>query len=168
MRLTRPDSYFEDFAAGTTYEHSRGRTVMEQENTLFTHLTLNTASTHFNRHLMATYMDGRFRDRLVNGGVTLSIVIGLTSEDLSENALTDVGLTKVRMHNPVFPGDTLYARSEILEVGPAPDRDDVGFVRYAFRGYNDAGQQVTEGERSILIKRRSHWAERDAAGPGHG
>ncbi len=167
MTLTRADNYFEDFTVGTTYDHTRGRTVMEQENTLFTHLTMNTASTHFNRDLMRTYMDGRFRDRLVNGGITLSLVIGLTSQDISENAVADVGLTNVRMHSPVFPGDTLYARSDILEVRAAPGREDLGLVRYAFRGYNDAGEPVTEGERTILVKRRSHWAQRDAATGPH-
>ncbi len=164
MRLTGRGNYFEDFTVGNTFEHSRGRTVMEQENTLFTHLTMNTSSAHFDKNVMRTYMDGRFRDRLVNGGVTLSIVIGLTSQDISENGIADVGLTNVRMHAPVFPGDTLYARSEILELAGA-DRPDAGVVRYAFKGRNQDDALVAEGERSVLVKRRSHWDAADESGP---
>lgn len=164
MRLTGDRNYFEDFAVGDSFEHARGRTVMEQENTLFTHLTMNTSSAHFDKASMRTYMDGRFRDRLVNGGVTLSIVIGLTSQDIAENAIADVALTAVKMHAPVFPGDTLYASSEILELGPS-DRPDAGVVRYKFRGRNQDGAPVTEGERSILVKRRGEWQAKDEQGP---
>jgi itaconyl-CoA hydratase len=157
MSLTGSASYFEDFQVGDVYQHTRGRTVMEMENTLITHMTMNTASTHFNRDLMRTYMDGRFPDRLVNGGFTLSLVVGLTSEDISENSVADVGYANVRMHNPVFPGDTLYAESEILGVEETPLRPDAGLVRYRFRGFNDKGSPVVEGERTILVKKRAYW-----------
>lgn len=153
--LTGTMNYFENFRVGDTYVHTRGRTVMEQENAWLTHATMNTASTHFNRDLMNTYMDGRFKDRLVNGGFTLSLVIGLTSQDLSENAVADVELTGVRMHSPVFPGDSLYARSEVVEVADHPERSDVGLLTYRFTGMNQDGAMVVEGVRTVLVRRRA-------------
>ena len=56
-------------------------------------------------------------------------------------------------------GDTLYAFSEVLEKRDR-DRDDAGIVRFSHRGVNQNGQTVFDGERTVLIKRRSHWAER--------
>ncbi len=154
-QLTGTTNYFEDFHEQDVFTHARGRTVMEQENTLITHMTMNTASTHFNRDLMKTYMDGRFRDRLVNGGFTLSLVIGLTSQDMAENAIADIGLTEVRMHSPVFPGDSLYARSTVLRTEDRPDRADAGLLTYRFTGFNQDGDTVVEGTRTVLVARRS-------------
>ena len=51
------------------------------------------------------------------------------------------------------------AFSEVLETRDS-DRPDAGNVRFAHRGLNQDGKIVFEGERTVLIKRRSHWADR--------
>jgi itaconyl-CoA hydratase len=159
---TGNDNYFEDFAPGMTFVHARGRTVDNVDNLWITHTTLNTAEAHYNLPFARGAMNGRFEERLVMGAVTIAIVIGLTSEDISENALADIGITGVRLHNPVFEGDTLHAASEILEVGPDPDRDGAGIVTYRFQGSKNDGVPVVEGIRSVSLKRRDHWI----TGPG--
>lgn len=154
---TGDDTYFEDFAAGMMFEHARGRTVDNIDNLWLTHITLNTAEAHFNLPYARGLMNGRFEERLVMGAVTISIVIGLTSEDISENAVADVSLTNVKLHNAVFEGDTLYAGSEILEVAPDPRRENAGLVTYRFRGRKADGTHVVDGVRTVSLKRRSHW-----------
>lgn len=157
MAKTSDDNYFEDFRVGTTYEHTRGRTISNDDNLSVTHLTLNTAQAHFNLDYMAGMMDGLFDERLVMGGLTTAIVVGLTSQDISENAFLDLGLDRIRLRAPVYKDDTLYARSEILEVSDSPDRPDAGIVRYRFTGRKTDGALVVEGERTLLVKRRTHW-----------
>jgi len=159
MSLTGAESYFEDFTPGDVYEHSRGRTVTEMDNVLITHLTMNTASPHFNLHMMQGFMGGEFPERLVMGGYTIGLVVGLTSEDISENAVADLGYTNIRLKAPVFHGDTLYAESEILRLEESPVRPDCGVVHYRFRGRNQQGVEVVEGERTILVKKRAFWTE---------
>jgi itaconyl-CoA hydratase len=154
---TGDDNYFEDFAPGMSFDHTRGRTVDNVDNLWVTHTTLNTAEAHFNLPYALGLMNGRFEERLVMGAVTIAIVIGLTSEDISENAIADIGITGVRLHNPVFEGDTLHATSEILEVGPDPDRVGCGIVTYRFRGRKNGDVPVVEGIRSVSLKRRDHW-----------
>lgn len=161
MPKTSAHNYFEDLEVGCCFEHTRGRTVSNEDNVFITHLTLNTAQAHFNLDYMKTMMDGSFDERLVMGGVTTSIVIGMTSQDISENALRDLGLDKIRLKSPVYKDDTLYARSEILETSESVERPDAGMVRYRFTGFKAGGQVVVEGERSILVKRRSHWPRGD-------
>lgn len=151
--LTGSDNYFEDFTVGSVFEHARGRTVTELENVLITSMVLNTAQGHFNEHAMEGSEFGR---RIVFGGVTTAIVVGLASEDTGENALAELGMTGIKLPAPVFHGDTLYAFSEVLEVGEA-DRPDAGEVRFRHWGVNQRGQVVFEGERRVLVKRRSHW-----------
>lgn len=154
--LTGNDNYFEDFQPGAVYEHARGKTVTEMDNVLITNLVLNTAQGHFNEDRMQRSPFGR---RLVFGGVTASLVIGLAMQDTGENALAELGLDKIRFRAPVFHGDTVYAYSEVLEKHDA-DRPDAGIVRFRHWGVNQDGRVVFEGERCVLLKRRSHWGGR--------
>jgi acyl dehydratase len=153
--LTESDNYFEDFRVGDVMKHARGKTIEPLEQVLITNLTLNTASAHFNEHCMHAT---RFGKRLVFGGVTISLVVGLASQDTAENAIAEIGMTNIRLLEPVFHGDTLYAYSEVLEVTPA-DRDDAGVVRFRHIGVKHDGTVVLEGDRTVLIKRRSHWRD---------
>lgn len=148
------DGWFEDFQVGDRWRHGRGTTVGEIENQLLTKLVLNTAQAHFNEHVMAGSPMGD--GRLVFGLVTGSIVIGLATQDTAERALAEVGLDEMRFTAPVHHGDTLYAFTEVLASEPA-DRPDAGLVRFKHWGANQDGTVVFEGERTVLIKRRSHW-----------
>lgn len=161
MPVTGNNNYYEDFAAGDVYEHVRGRTVTHFDNYAVTHMSMNTAQPHFNVEYSKQLMDGAFPERLVAGPCTIAIVIGLTTEDMTENAFMDLGLTALKLPAPVFAGDTLYARSEVLEVRDSPDRPDAGVMRYRFTGHKADGKVVAEGERIVLLKKRSHWAQAD-------
>lgn len=154
--LTGNDNYFEDFTVGTSYEHARGKTVTEMDGVLITNMVMNTAQGHFNEDQMAK---GPMGQRIVFGGVTAAMVIGLAMQDTGEQALAELGMTGIRFRVSVHHGDTLYAFSEVLETRDG-DRPDAGVVRFAHRGLNQDGKVVFEGERTVLIKRRSHWAER--------
>jgi acyl dehydratase len=147
-------TWFEDFAPGQRMRHARGTTVGEVEGQLLTKLVLNTAQAHFNEQAMAGSPLGE--GRLVFGLVTGSIVIGLATQDTAEHALAEVGLDGLRFTAPVHHGDTLYAFSEVLAVEGA-ERDDAGLVRFRHWGANQEGTIVFEGERTVLVKRRSHW-----------
>ncbi len=154
--LTGKDNYFEDFVVGAKYEHARGKTVTEMDGVLITNLVMNTAQGHFNEDQMAK---GPMGQRIVFGGVTASMVIGLAMQDTGEQALAELGMTGIRFRVSVHHGDTLYAFSQVLETRES-ERPDAGIVRFAHKGLNQHGQVVFDGERTVLIKRRSHWAER--------
>ena len=164
MGITGTGNYFEDFQVGDAFEHVRGRTVTNMDNYLVTHMTMNTAQAHFNLPYAQQMMGGAFVERLVVGPCTIAIVVGLTSEDMSENAFMDLGMTGIGLPNPVFAGDTLYARSDVLEVRASEERPDAGIVRYRFTGWKDGGTPVVEGERTILVKKRASWAPADGNG----
>jgi acyl dehydratase len=148
-------NWFEDFTPGDRIRHARGTTVGEVENQLLTKLVLNTAQAHFNEHAMAGSPLGD--GRLVFGLVTGSIIIGLATQDTAEQALAEIALDRLRFTAPVHHGDTLYAYTEVLSVEDA-DRPDAGLVRFKHWGANQEGTIVFEAERTVLLKRRSHWA----------
>jgi acyl dehydratase len=162
-------NYFEDFEVGQKIRHVRGKTVGEFDNQIITNLVMNTAHSHFNEAAMAQSPWGT---RLVFGLVTGSLVIGLATQDCAENALAEVRLDGLRFVAPVFHGDTLWAYSEVLSVEDSSERDDAGLVTFRHYGtktpagqaQGESGQAreqlVFQGDRTVLLKRRSHWANR--------
>jgi itaconyl-CoA hydratase len=155
MTLTGSANYFEDFTVGQRMKHFRGATIDEVENNYLSKGVMNTAQAHWNEHAMAGSPMGE--GRLVFGLITGSMVVGLTSQDTAENALAEIGLDKVRFKKPVHHGDTIYAYTEVLAADPSPDHPDSGVVRFKHWGLNQHDDVVCEMERTVLIKRRSHW-----------
>jgi len=161
MTLTRENNYFEDFRVGDRFEHRRGRTTTDLDNQLLSLLTMNTAQTHFNHANMKDYMDGTFTQPLLNACVVLAICVGLTSQDMSENSLEDLGYDDLAIPKPIYTGDTLYAVSEVLHVTGSTKRADAGIVEYLIMARNQRQEEVMTVRRTILIKRRSAWIEKD-------
>lgn len=149
MQTSDTAQYLNDFAVGDVYEHQRARTVLQSDNAMVTHLTLNTAQVHFNLDAARELMDGKFNDFLVMGGYTTALVIGLTSADMSENAVADIGIDGLRLPNPVYPGDTIVAYSEVLAIDETDD-EGVGMLTYRFTGRKSDGVVVVEGVRQVL------------------
>jgi itaconyl-CoA hydratase len=144
--------YFEDFAVGDVYRHPNGRTVSETDNTWFSLLTNNPHPVHSNADYASRTEFGR---PLVVSTLTLAIVTGLSVDDVSRNAVANLGWDEVRMPAPVFAGDTLYAESEVLEVRPSRSRPGQGLVRIRTRGYNQREETVITYERTILVYTRA-------------
>lgn len=154
--LTGRGNYFEDFEVGAVIKHARGKTIEGLENVLITNLVMNTAQAHFNEDAMK---DSPYGGRLSYGGVNFSVAMGLAMQDCGENALAELGMDNIRLLHPVVHGDTLYAYSEVLETRGA-EREDAGVVSFRHYGVNQDDKLVFQGERTLLIKRRSHWGDR--------
>lgn len=159
--LTGRGNYYEDFNVGDVYEHARGKTMEALENVLITNLVMNTAQLHFNEELAEQV--AAQKHRIVFGGVTASLVIGLAMQDTGEQAVEEVGLDKVRFRVSVIHGDTLHAFTEVLWKDDSPEllrgHKDVGLVHFRHWGVNQRGETVFEGERRVLIKKRSFSAD---------
>jgi len=118
-------------------------------------MVMNTASGHFDEVVMR---DTMFKKRLQFGGVTASLIIGMSSQDTSENGLAELAMTNIRFKEPVFHGDTLYAYTEVLEKLES-ERADAGVVVFHHWGVNQDDKVVFEGDRRVLVKKRSHWRQ---------
>src|SRR5205807_9487196 len=88
-----------------------GRTVTGTDNAWFTLLTQNTAPIHFDHHYAAQTSFGR---PLVNSCLTLALVTGQSVTDVSQNVMANLAWDEVRLPNPAYEGDTVYARSVAL------------------------------------------------------
>jgi itaconyl-CoA hydratase len=145
--------FFEDFAVGDVYEHPLGRTITTTDNMWFTLLTQNTAPIHFDHHYAA---QTEFGKPLVNSCLTLSLVTGQSVIDISWNVLANLGWDEVRLPHPVFEGDTIYSRSEVLETSESQSRANIGIVTVRTTGLNQDGAEVISFRRTVMVYRRGY------------
>lgn len=143
--------YYEDFEIGDIYRHPLGRTISESDNTWFTLISMNPNQLHFNKEYGART---EFGHRLVNSTLTLSIVTGLSVSDISQNVVANLGWDEVRLPNPLFIGDTLYADSNVLDKRESKSRPDAGIVKFMTRGFNQDGKVVISFKRTILVYKK--------------
>ena len=142
---------YEDFEVGDVYPHALGRTVLAADNVWFTLLTQNTNPIHFDSVYAA---NTEFKRPLVDSTFTLALVTGQSVADTSQNAMANLGWDEVRLPNPVFEGDTIYSRSEVLEKRESRSRPNVGIVRFKTTGITQDGTVVIEFIRTVMVYKR--------------
>ncbi|MGX7706647.1 MaoC family dehydratase [Methylobacterium sp. Gmos1] len=145
--------YLEDFAIGDVYEHRPGRTITESDNINFSLMTMNFHPMHCDR---AFAEKSEFGKPLVNSGLSLAIVLGMTVADVSGKAIANLGWREINLTGPVFPGDTLYAESEVLETRESRSRPSQGIVTVKTRAFKQDGTPVMDFVRSALVPKRGH------------
>ncbi len=145
--------FFEDFTVGDIYQHPLGRTITENDNIWFTLISMNPNQLHFNREYGARTPFGKC---LVDSTLTMAIVTGLSVSDISQNAVANLGWDEVRLPNPLFPGDTIYAGSEVLSKRESKSRPYAGIVQVMTKGYNQKGEVVISFKRTIMVYKRDH------------
>ena len=153
---------WEDFQPGEVIYHPFGRTVTQADNQLFTLMTQNVAKIHLDAHYSAGTAFGR---PLVNSTLTLALVTGQSTVDLSRNVFANLGWDEVRTPNPVFEGDTIYSRSKVLAVRESTSRPEVGVLTVATEGFTTDGLVVISFRRTLLVYRRGRQPDVRSARP---
>jgi acyl dehydratase len=153
MRIADGGRYYEDFTVGEVLVHALGRTVTESDNSLFTMLTMNTNPIHFDAEYAKKTAFGQI---LVNSCFTFSLAVGLSTADLSRHVFANLGWEEILLPVPVFIGDTVRARSEILSTRESGSRADVGIVEVRTMGANQRDETVISYKRTFMVYKRGH------------
>src|ERR1700731_68881 len=109
--------YYEEFEIGAVYQHWPGRTITEHDNTWFALLTMNQNPLFIDGH----YGGGR---RPVIDTLVFSLTVGMSVADTSGKTIANLGYETVVFERPLFPGDSLYAESEVLEMREPKSKTD--------------------------------------------
>ena len=152
--------YFEDFEVGDVYEHRPGRTLTDNDNIQFSLLTMNYHPMHCDAAFAEKSEFGRL---LMNSGLTLAVVLGMTVPDVSGKAIANLGWKEIKLLAPVFAGDTIYAESEVLEKRESKSRPTQGIVTVRTLGKKADGTEFMSFERQVLVPKRGHAVD-DQAG----
>ena len=121
---------WDDYAPCESLDHPGGATLEEAEHMLATRLYQNTARIHFDAFAAKS---NQFGKRLIYGGHIISLARALSHDGL-ENAFAIAAINGGAHTNPSFAGDTIYARSVVLDRWEVPGRSDVGALRLRLLG----------------------------------
>ena len=144
--------YFEDFEEGTVYDHEVRRTVSEYDNTLFTCLTMNTQPLHLDAEFAKNSIHGQ---RIVNSMFTLALVVGIQVTELTlGTTLGNLGMNDVAFPRATFHGDTIRARTTVLDKRISKSRNDSGIVNFLHEGFNQNDELVATVRRTALMATR--------------
>jgi acyl dehydratase len=148
----RRGNTFEAFEPGRVFDHHEGtgKTVTDGDNSLFTSVTHAYNPLYLDAE--AARVDGH-PGVVVNPLLVLCIVVGLSVEDLSEVGGPFLGLDALTFHRPVYPGDTLTARSTVVDARASRTRPEAGIVTWHTEGRNQRGELVVDYRRTNLVAR---------------
>lgn len=142
---------YEDFAVGQVWPHHWGRTLTEGDNVIFSTATCNWNPMHLNIEYARAHGHPAV---VVNPMLVLCTVVGMSVEDLSEGGGPFLGVNDCTFHRPVYPGDTITARSTVEEMRTSASRPDTGIVTWHTEAANQRGELVLDYRRTNLVAMR--------------
>src|SRR5215470_19941228 len=152
MGKANPGNFFEDFRVGQVIQHATPRTLTVGDVSLYTALYGSRFAVQSSDAFAAAigYPRAPIDDLLV-----FHIVFGKTVPDISLNAVANLGYANCRFLAPVYPGDTLSAKSEVIGLNENSNRK-TGIVYVRSTGFNAAGVPVLEYVRWVMVRK---WEE---------
>jgi len=151
MNRAEMGNYYEDFEVGEEIQHALSKTIFESDNNLFSLLTMNAHPVHTNLDYAQKQQHGQI---LVVGTLVFSLVVGLTVMDISGKAIANLDYENIRHLAPAFVGDTLYAKTKVLEKRMSRKHNDRGIVYVETTGFNQDEKEVISFRRHVLVKCR--------------
>ena len=152
FRLLPKGRSYQDFEDEQVFQHHWGRTLNEGDASLFATLALRFTPLYWNAEYARAH---GHRGVVVDPLLVLCTVVGLSVEDLSEAGGPFLGVDDVEFHRPVYPGETLTARSEGITLRESRKRLEFGVVTWRTEGRNQDGELVVSYRRTNLVARRS-------------
>jgi 2-methylfumaryl-CoA hydratase len=154
MTKTNAGNFFEDFRLGQVIEHATPRTVTAGDAALYVALY----GTRFAVQSSDAFAQAIGYPRApVDDFLVFHIVFGKTVSDISLNAVANLGYAGCRFLAPVYAGDTLSARSEVIGLKENSNRK-TGIVYVHSTGMSQDGRAVLEFIRWVMVRKRDEAA----------
>ena len=150
MSKTNAGRFFEDYRVGQTLQHAVPRTVTTAERGLY-HALYPARHALYSSDAFAQHCG--LKGSPLDDMITFHIVFGKTVPDVSLNAVANLGYAQGRWLAPVWPGDTLRSKSEVIGLKQNSNgRSGVVYVRTT--GTNQHGTPVLEYVRWVMVRKR--------------
>lgn len=142
-------NFFEDFRIGQEIRHATPRTVTAGDQAVYTALFGSRFALHSSRPFARAlgYAGAPIDDLLA-----FHIVFGKTVPDVSLNAVANLGYAECRFLAPVYAGDTLSARSQVIGLRENANRQS-GIVYVRTIGTNQDGAEVISYVRWVMVRK---------------
>lgn len=147
---TNPGFFFEDYHLGQVIVHATPRTVGAGERALYKALY----PSRFALGSSAEFAKAcGFARQPLDDLLVFHIVFGKTVPDISLNAVANLGYAEGRFLAPVYEGDTLSARSEVIGL-KENSSGKTGVVYVRSTGYNQHGEAVLSYCRWVMVRKK--------------
>ncbi len=154
---TNRGNFFEDFSLGQVIVHATPRTITTGDVALYIALYGNRwAVQSSDAFAQALGLPRAPLDDLL----VFHVVFGKTVPNISLNAVANLGYAECRFLSPVYPGDTLSARSEVIGL-KENSTGDTGVVYVRTTGLNQHGAEVLTYVRWVMVRK----ADKSAPAP---
>ena len=144
--------YFEDLVVGA--EEYFGSTEVTREEVIAFARRFDPQPFHLSDEEAAKTHFGRVA---ASGWHTCAMVMRVTVQhvtDIGQAGLGSPGIDELRWLKPVYPGDTLHVRGEVVEKTPSRSKPDIGSFRSRMLVTNQHGVPVLTFTSIVLIRRR--------------
>jgi 3-hydroxybutyryl-CoA dehydratase len=148
--ITNPSGLsFEDLQVGDSWQ-SDTRTIEQADIEQFANLTGDRDRLHIDQEFASR---GPFGQTVAHGLLGMSILAGLSSTAPSVQTAALVDVQNWSFAKPIFPGDCVYAVTQVVELKPHGRRH--GQVSWYRKLINQRGEKVQEGTLVTLVMRRA-------------
>ena len=149
MSKTNPGNFFEDFRVGQEIRHATPRTLTEGDASLYTALY----GSRFALQSSDAFAQAvGFERAPLDDLLVFHTVFGKTVPDISLNAVANLGYADCVFGAPVFPGDSLAARSEVIGLRENAN-GKTGIVYVRTTGENQHGKTVLGYVRWVMVRK---------------
>jgi 3-hydroxybutyryl-CoA dehydratase len=161
MNKSAEQLFADDLVVGQAFV-GEAHAIGDEQFALFARLTGDDHPIHYDDAFAAKT---RFGKRLAHGLLLMSMTaLGATAMSRKlEDAMVAFVEQRCRFLKPIFVGDTVTSRFEVVSIDHKPHRN-TSLVRFNVRLLNKAGETVLEGEHAYLLRRRG---TATAAGRSH-
>ncbi len=150
MGKTNPGRFFEDYRLGEVIDHAVPRTISGGERALY-HALYPARGALYSSDAFARACG--LAASPVDDLIAFHVVFGKSVPDISLNAVANLGYAEGRFLAPVWSGDTLVSRSEVIGL-KQNSNGKTGVVWVRTRGVNQRGATVLDYVRWVMVRKR--------------
>lgn len=154
-KLLSEGNHFEDFRMGQNLIHGVPRTITESDATLYLALT----GSRFALHCAETVAQKcGFRKAPFDNLLVFHIAFGKTVNDVSLNAVANLGYAEVQFLIPCFAGDTISVSSKVIGL-KENSNGKTGVVYVHSIARNQSNETVLHWKRWVMVNKKNHAAK---------
>ena len=143
-------NFFEDFSIGQKIVHPLPRTISEGDVSLYIAFTGSRFALH-SSDVVANEMG--FEKRPIDDTLMFHLTFGKSVQDISLNAIANLGYAEIAFPNPVYIGDTVSMTSSVIGLKENSNGKS-GVVYVHSIGVNQMGEEVLNFKRWVMVHKK--------------
>lgn len=144
-------NFFEDFEIGQKIIHPLPRTITDGDVSFYIALTGSRFALH-SSDVLAQKMG--YKKKPLDDLLMFHLTFGKSVQDISLNAIANLGYAEVSFPNPVFVADTVSLETEVIGLKENSNGKS-GVVYVHSIGYNQNRQEVLNLKRWVMVHKRN-------------